>query len=143
MKMSLHELDAEVAEIEVRIAAERVALDNAIDACTNGLRDAVASPKTLLALTGVGFAVGKLMFGRHSAQQVPEAKKTGWLGMVTGVAGAALGLMQPRLGLASVARWAASKYFSGKKPKSSPAPNRAPTRVAGTPTPPRATVRAP
>lgn len=120
MNMSLHELDAEIAEIEARIAAERVALEAAITDCTDSLRDTVASPKTLLALTGVGFAMGKLMFGRHSAEPAPAAKKAGLLGMLTGVAGTAFGLMQPKFGAGSIARWAASKYFAGRKPKAPP-----------------------
>ncbi len=118
MNLSMHELDAELVEIEARIAAERIALEIAINDCTASLRNAVASPKTLLALTGVGFAVGKLMFGRPSAASTPVAKKVGLLGMLTGVAGTAFGLMQPRFGVAGIARWAASKYFGrDKKPK--------------------------
>jgi hypothetical protein len=134
MNMSLHELDAEIAEIEARIAAERVALEDAISGCTNSLRDTVASPKTLLALTGIGFAMGKLMFARHSAPPAPPAKKAGLLGMLTGVAGTAIGLMQPKFGVGSIARWAASKYFAGKKAKAPPA-----ARPVPTPTP-RSTV---
>jgi hypothetical protein len=120
MKMSLHELDAEIREIEARIAAERLALDDAINGCTNSLRDTVASPKTLLALTGVGFGIGKLMFGRNKPQ--PErpaapAKKAGVLGLLTGVAGTAFGLMQPKFGVGSVATWAAKRYFASRKKK--------------------------
>ena len=118
MKLSLHELDSEIAEIETRIAAERIALDNAIVDCTNSLRDTVASPKTLLALTGVGFAVGKFMFGRRAPEPAPATKKAGLLGMLTGFAGTALGLMQPKFGVGSIARWAASRAFAqrdGKK----------------------------
>jgi hypothetical protein len=123
MKMSMHELDAEIAEIEARIAAERVALEDAISGCTNSLRDTVSSPKTLLALTGVGFAVGKVMFGRKAAPPAPVAKKAGVLGLLTGVAGTAIGLMQPKFGVGTLARWAAGKYFSSKTPKA-PAPAR-------------------
>jgi len=74
MKMSLNELDAEIGEIEARIAAERLALEDAISGCTNSLRDTVSSPKTLLALTGIGFAIGKLMFGRRqrSPRRLPR-----------------------------------------------------------------------
>jgi hypothetical protein len=117
--MSLHELDAEIREIEARIAAERLALDDAINGCTNSLRDTVASPKTLLALTGVGFAVGKVMFGRGGKAQ-PEpapAKKAGVLGLLTGVAGTAFGLMQPKFGVGSIATWAAKRYFASRNKK--------------------------
>jgi hypothetical protein len=118
MKMSLHELDLEIAEIEARIAAERVALEDAVTGCTNSLRDTVSSPKTLLALTGIGFAVGKVMFGRKAPPTVVVAKKTGMLGVLTGVAGTAIGLMQPKFGVGTLARWAAGKYFSkGKAPQ--------------------------
>lgn len=114
MKMSLHELDAEIGEIEARIAAERLALDDAINGCTNSLRDTVASPKTLLALAGIGYAMGKLMFGRKTSEPAPVARKAGVLGMLTGLAGTAFGLMQPKFGVGSVARWAASKYVASK-----------------------------
>ncbi|MGZ5177548.1 MAG: hypothetical protein ACXWIS_25155, partial [Burkholderiales bacterium] len=109
MKLSLHELDQEIDEIEARIAAERLALEDAVTGCTNSLRDTVASPKTLLALAGIGFAMGKLMFGRKQPEPHPAAKKAGILGMLTGVAGTALGLMQPKFGVGSIARWAASR----------------------------------
>jgi len=128
MKLSLHELDQEIDEIEARIAAERLALEDAVTGCTNSLRDTVASPKTLLALAGVGFAMGKFMFGRNQPEPQPAAKKAGILGMLTGVAGTALGLMQPKFGVGSIARWAASRAFSGRKTK--PAPPRPQARSA-------------
>jgi hypothetical protein len=120
MKLSLHELDTEIAEIEARIAAERLALEDAVTNCTNSLRDTVASPKTLFALAGIGFAMGKLMFGRKQPDPAPVAKKVGVLGMLTGVAGTALGLIQPKFGVGSLARWAASKALSRqRRPKPS------------------------
>ena len=128
MKMSLHDLDAEIGEIEARIAAERIALDDAINGCTNSLKNTVSSPKTLLALTGIGYAMGKLMFGRGNSKPEPEtAKKAGLLGMLTGVAGTAIGLMQPKFGVGTVAKWAASRYFGSKKDSPKPA---APVRAA-------------
>src|ERR1700754_3463383 len=121
MKMSLHELDAEIAQIEARIAAERFALDEAINGCTNSLKNTVASPKTLLALTGIGYAMGKMMFGRSNGKPEPEtAKKAGLLGMLTGVAGTAIGLMQPKFGVGTIAKWAASRYFGAKKASPQP-----------------------
>ncbi|HEY0335817.1 MAG TPA: hypothetical protein VGC70_00640 [Burkholderiales bacterium] len=115
MKLSLRELDSEIAEIEARIAAERLALEDAVTGCTNSLRDTVASPKTLLALAGIGFAMGKLMFGRKQPDPAPVAKKAGVLGLLTGVAGTALGLIQPKFGVGSIARWAASKALSRQR----------------------------
>ena len=117
MKM-MHELDAEIGEIEARIAAERLALEDAISGCTNSLRDTVSSPKTLLALAGIGFAMGKLMFGRKGTEPAaPASQKAGWIGMLTGVASTAISLMQPKLGVGSIARWAASRYFGPKAPR--------------------------
>jgi hypothetical protein len=128
MKMSMQELDTEIGQIEARIAAERIALDEAINGCTNSLRNTVASPKTLLALTGIGYAMGKMMFGRAGGKSEAEtAKKVGVLGMLTGVAGTAFGLMQPKLGVGTIAKWAASRYFGSKKDSPKPA---APVRAA-------------
>jgi hypothetical protein len=128
MKMSLDELDAEIGQIEARIAAERIALDEAVNGCTNSLKNTIASPKTLLALTGIGYAVGKMMFGRSGGKPEPDtAKKAGVLGMLTGVAGTAIGLMQPKFGVGTIAKWAASRYFGSKKDSPSPA---APVRAA-------------
>jgi hypothetical protein len=118
MKMSLNELDAEIGEIESRIAVERLALDDAINGCTNSLRNTVSSPKTLLALAGIGFVMGKLMFGRKPQAAVATTvvtPKSGLLGLLTGVAGTAFSLMQPSSGIGSIARWAASKAFAPKK----------------------------
>ena len=132
MKMSLYDLDAEIVEIESRIAAERLALQDAVNACTNSLRDTVASPKTLLALTGVGFAVGKFMFGRKQ-QPAPEpalSKKVGLVGVLTGLAGTAFGLMQPKFGVGTIARWAAGRYFGKSKTPVTVAAVRPPVRPA-------------
>ena len=131
MKMSMHDLDAEIGEIEARIAAERITLDQAVTGCTNSLRDTVASPKTLLALTGIGYAVGKMMFGRPKAPEPAPAKKAGVLGMLTGVAGTAIGLMQPKLGVGTLAKWAAGRYFGSKASAKAAKPvNAAPARRA-------------
>src|SRR3712207_833962 len=107
MSMTLHDLDEQIREVENRIAVERVALGDAVHGCTNSLREAVTSPKTLLALLGVGFAVGKVMFKeKHAPQTTAPAKKAGVLGLLTGVAGTALSMAGPRLGWGTVARWA-------------------------------------
>ena len=116
MKMTLHAIDDEIREVETRIALERVALEDAITGCTNSLRNTVTSPATLLALTGVGFAVGKVLFGRKPEAPAPVApEKAGALGFLTGVAGTALSLMRPGSGVGVLARWAAKRAFSRRK----------------------------
>lgn len=111
MKLTLSEHDQELKEIENRIALERLMLEDAVTGCTNSLRETVSSPKTLIALAGIGFMVGKLMFGKKAApQQVVIPKKTGVLGILTGLAGTAVSLMQPGLS-GTIARWAAQKAF--------------------------------
>jgi hypothetical protein len=141
--MSLHELDSEIRQIEARIAAERLTLEEAINDSTRSLRDAVTSPKALLALTGASYAVGKLMFGRKKPEPAPSvAKKAGILGVLTGVAGTAFGLMQPRFGAGSVARWAANRYFASRAARRAAASPAATSSVfpapASSPPPPRA-----
>lgn len=127
MNTSMRELDAEIAHIEARIAAERLVLVDAVENCKASFKDTATSPKTLMALTGVGFALGKLMFGRKAPESPPTvARKAGLLGLLTGVAGTAFGLMQPKFGVSSVARWAATRYFA----------QRAAARRAGIPVPP-------
>ena len=114
MKLSLREHDEELKEIEQRLALERLALDDAVTGCTNSLRETVSSPKTLIALAGIGFMVGKFMFGKKAApQQVIIPRKTGVLGILTGLAGTAVSLMQPGLS-GTIARWAAQKAFGAK-----------------------------
>jgi hypothetical protein len=121
MKLSLNELDQEIREIETRIALERLALDDAVSGCTNSLRDTVSSPKTLLALAGIGFVLGKLMFGKKAQQQVVTPQKAGLLGLLTGLAGTAMTLMQPGFGVGSIARWAAQRAFAKKPAPAAPA----------------------
>ena len=114
MKLSLREQDKELQEIENRIALERLALDDAVMGCTNSLRQTVSSPKTLLALAGIGFVIGKLMFGKKAPpQQVIIPQKAGVLGLLTGLAGTAVSLMQPGL-TGTIARWAAQRAFGAK-----------------------------
>ena len=131
MKMTLSEIDDQIREVENRIAVERIALNDAVNGCTNSLREAVTSPKTLLALLGVGFAVGKVIF-REKAPPASTApvKKAGVLGLLTGVAGTALSMAGPRLGWGTVARWAAGRYFGREK-----APPYQPTRATTVSTP--------
>ena len=113
MKMTLNDIDEQIREVENRIAVERIALDDAVNGCTNSVREALTSPKTLLALLGVGFAVGKVMFREKPApQNTPPAKKAGVLGLLTRAAGSALSLARPRFGWGSVGRWAGGRYLA-------------------------------
>ena len=115
MQMTLASIDDQIREVENRIAVERIALDDAVNGCTNSVREVITSPKTLLALLGVGFAIGKIAFKGGSSGEGAPVKKAGVLGLLTGVAGTALSLTKPGLGWGTVARWAASKYFSREK----------------------------
>ena len=114
MKLTLNEIDDQIREVENRIAIERIELDDAVNGCTNSVRESVTSPKTLLALLGVGFAVGKVVFREKAAPATgAPAKKAGVLGLLTGVAGTALSLAARRMAWGSVARWATDRYFGG------------------------------
>jgi hypothetical protein len=143
MKIALGEIDEQIREVENRIAVERIALDEAVNGCTNSLREAVTSPKTLLALLGVGFAVGKILFREKAEHTTAPAKKAGVLGLLTGVAGTALSLAGgSRGGWGSIARWAAGKYLARRKaahaipaPMTSPPRTVAPLRPGAAPTP--------
>ena len=116
MKMTLNEIDEQIREVENRIARERLELDDAVDGCTKGLRETVTSPKTLLALLGVGYAVGKVVFREKKTEsEAAPLKKAGFLGLLTGVAGTALSMAGPRLGWGTVAKWAARRYMNGRK----------------------------
>jgi len=116
MKMTLNEIDEQIREVENRIARERLEFDDAVNGCTNSLRETVTSPKTLLALLGVSYAVGKVLFKeKRSGAEAAPVKKAGFLGLLTGVAGTALSMAGPRLGWGSVAKWAARRYINGRK----------------------------
>jgi len=128
MKMTLTTIDDQIREVENRIAVERIALDDAIAGCAHTLRETVTSPKTLLAVLGVAFAVGKIMFREKSQPQAAPPKKAGVLGLLTGVAGTAISLAGSRWG--TIAKWAASRYFARKKAASSPRSTAAPRAPA-------------
>lgn len=119
MSMTLDSIDQQIREVENRIAVERIALDDAMNGCTNSLREAVTSPKTLLTLLGVGYAVGKVIFKEKPAPgSSAPVKKAGMLGLITGVAGTALSMAGPRFGWGGVAKWAAGRYFARRKAQS-------------------------
>ena len=136
MKMTLNTIDDQIREVENRIAVERIALDDAIAGCAHTLKETITSPKTLLAVLGVAFAVGKVMFKDKPQPRAAPAKKTGVVGLLTGVAGTALSLAGSRW--ATIAKWAAGRYFAKKKaaaPRSTTAP-RAATYAPAVPPPP-------
>jgi hypothetical protein len=136
MKMTLSTIDDQIREVENRIAVERIALDDGIADCTHSLREALTSPKTLLALLGVGFAVGKVMFRQKPQPQAAPAKKAGALGLLTGVAGTAISLAGSRW--MTIAKWAAGRYFGRKKAAAANARNAPPAAA-----PPAASRHAP
>ena len=135
MKMTLNEIDEQIREVENRIAVERIELNDAVNGCTNSLREAVTSPKTLLALLGVGYAVGKVLFKEKAPPESAPVKKAGVLGLLTGIAGTALSMAGPRLGWGSVAKWAASRYISGRKVKTAAGQPGRPLAVSPSPPP--------
>ena len=136
MKMTLNEIDEQIREVENRIAGERFELNDAVNGCTSSLREAITSPKTLLALLGVGFAVGNVLFKEKTpaAQQQAPAKKAGALGLLTGVAGTLLSIGGSKWG--SVARWAAGRYFARRRAGHSAATPNARTVPTSVPVPP-------
>lgn len=110
MKLGVGTLDAEINALERRIAADRDALDRAVLGCRDSVRTVVSSPKTLLAVAGLGFAVGKVLFRRESRHEERKAR-TGWLGLL---AGTAVSLMQPKFGMGTVVRWALQRVFQDR-----------------------------
>ena len=113
MKMTLSEIDAQIREVENRIAVERIALEEAVDSFTNGLRETAIAPGTLVALAGLGFVVGKVMFSGRPQPAAAPVKKAGMVGLLTAVGGTALSLAGSRWG--TLATWAARKYFLRNK----------------------------
>ena len=136
MKLTLDQIDEQIREVENRIAVERIALNDAVNGCTNSLRETVTSPKTLVALLGVGYAMGKVLFREKPAPSSAPAKKAGVLGLLTGVAGTALSMAGPRLGWGTVAKWAAGRYLGRDR-----TPAAARSRPVSPATPPRTTAR--
>ncbi|HSQ02964.1 MAG TPA: hypothetical protein VLN59_02940 [Burkholderiales bacterium] len=107
MTHGMGSIDAEINALERRIAEDRDAMQRAVLGCRNSVRTVASSPKTLLAVAGLGFAAGKILFRPGKARE-ERPRKSGWLGLL---AGTAVSLMQPRLGLGTVARWALERVF--------------------------------
>ena len=119
MKMSLSGLDHEIHQLEERIAGDRSAFVAALSDCGHSAREAVSSPISLLAVAGLGFVAGKLIFRPRTSVRVEKAPpaRTGMLGL----AAAALSLMQPGFGAGGVARWAAKQIWERRKAGRQPA----------------------
>jgi hypothetical protein len=116
--MSMDALDDEIRRLEQRITRERAELSEAVTGCTNSVRELVTSPKTLLALAGLGFGIGKVMFNDRPAARGGNGSvaKPGVVGLLTGVAGTALSLAGgSKFGVGGLARWAVSKALSKRK----------------------------
>jgi hypothetical protein len=107
MKLSMGSIDSEIHELERRIAEDRDAFQRAVLGCRNSVRAAVSSPKSLFAIAGLGFVVGKVLFRRESRPE-RRTRKSGWVGLV---AGTALSLLQPKFGAGTIARWALQHLF--------------------------------
>ena len=107
MKLGMGSIDDEIRALEQRIAEDRDALEHAVIGCRNSVRTAVSSPKTLLAVAGLGFAAGKILF-RPGKKREERPRRSGWVGLL---AGTAVSLLQPRFGLGTVARWALQRVF--------------------------------
>lgn len=117
MKMSIDSLDADIKRIEERIARERAELNDAVKGCTDSMRETITSPKTLLALAGIGFGIGRIVFSSKGASAgAGAAAKPGLVGLLTGVAGTALSLAGgSKLGVGGIARWAISKALAKRR----------------------------
>jgi hypothetical protein len=79
-------LDVEIRIVEARIARARTAIAELADASEEALRNAVASPRTLLGVVAFGFAVGVVLRSRRLAGGAPATRSL--LGLFAGVAGA-------------------------------------------------------
>ena len=79
-------LDDEIHIVEARIALARTAIAELVDASEEAVRNAVASPRTLLGVVAFGFAVGVVLRSRRLAGGAPVTR--GLLGLFVGAAGA-------------------------------------------------------
>ena len=82
----IRRLDDEIRIVEARIARARTAIAELADASEEALRNAVASPRTLLGVVAFGFAVGVVLRSRRLAGGAPVTRSL--LGLFAGVAGA-------------------------------------------------------
>jgi hypothetical protein len=116
MKVRFSTIDREIQQLEQRIADDRAAFVAALGECGQSLRETASSPKTLLAVAGLGFVAGKLMFrqGRKTTVVQPPPPPSR-LGGLLGLLGAGLSLMQPGSSTGGIARWAMQQFWDHRK----------------------------
>jgi hypothetical protein len=104
-------LDEEIRAVEARIARGRTGLATLMGDCEETARDAVAAPKSLLAVAALGFALGEML---RPARAAPPRSR----GVKGLLAGAALALIRARYG----SPWAlARRIWSEAPPRHAPA----------------------
>jgi hypothetical protein len=84
--------DDDVRAVEQRIARGRNGLAALAENCEETARDAIASPKSLLAVAAVGFMLGEML---RPSRRSPPTRKAGLAGMLLG---AAVALVRARYG---------------------------------------------
>jgi len=83
----IRRLDDEIRIVEARIAQARTEIAELVDASEEALRNAVASPRTLLGVVAFGFAVGVVLRSRRLAGGGAPVTRS-LVGLFAGVAGA-------------------------------------------------------
>lgn len=120
MKINLSTIDEEICELEKRIANDRSSLVGAMNDVGHSVRETASSPKTLLAVAGLGFIAGKLLFrsgrdARPAASYYAPPRQPSKLGGLLGVLAAGMSLMQPGSSTGGIARWAAQKIWESRR----------------------------
>jgi hypothetical protein len=106
----MRDRDDDIRAVESRIARERHALAALLEDCGQTARDAVAAPKNLLAVAGLGFVLGEVLRPGRSASL---ARKRGLGGLL---AGAAIALIRARYG----SPWALGRRLWSEAPRPAP-----------------------
>lgn len=112
------DLDDEIRTVEARIARERDGLAALLDDCEETARDAVAAPRTLMAVAALGFVLGEATRPTRPATDSRKRRVAGLL------AGAALALIRARYG----SPWLLAQRILTEAP---PRPERAAQRPPG------------
>ena len=105
----MRDLDDEIRAVESRIARERRGLAALLEDCRETARDAVAAPKNLLAVAGLGFVLGEVL---RPGRPASPARKRGLGGVL---AGAAIALIRARYG----SPWALGRRLWSEAPRPS------------------------
>jgi hypothetical protein len=103
----MDDLDDEIRAVEARIARERHGLAALLQDCGETARDAVAAPKSLLAVAMLGFVLGEAL---RPARPAAPPRRRGLGGFLTG---AALALIRARYG----SPWALSRRLWSEAPR--------------------------